>query len=180
MPNYVFSKGISEKYNIKFTHTGDWADFTLDDTGLLNCYSSFGSFSYCWPAYGNRGFKYFIVHALADDPEYLLEKICLSQIVNVEKTITAWKKRLLKDRRNREIDEGPVREMWEGLDDLLSDPYNDGYTEMVMQEKIQGIVDQHYDGWEVEVVTDYPAGYKQIAYYVMPIFAEILKKEEGF
>ena len=63
---YTYTKGTVEKYDIQWNR-GEWAVFTIDNTsGLMQCHSSFGDWSYAWPHHGRESFKHFILEMERD------------------------------------------------------------------------------------------------------------------
>lgn len=130
--------------------------FTLhEETGHVMIESSYGHFSYCWPA-ANRGmgyslqgflyglsFDYFMGKAMADN--YM--------IADIDATLAGYKLDLLRDRKSGHINKEDARDIWERLDEIpsgcfenefiihlsndpvLNENYFDGYPSIRMKEK---------------------------------------------
>ena len=175
LPDYTFKKSTCERYDLRF-NKHEWAIFTIDENGgLFNCHSSFGDYTYSWPHHGRKTFKHFILE-ITRDYWYLLNKVSNETYFNFEKTVTEWKNKIVEWRKDRDISKKQVRDAIEfinGLDSGMSADYT--ITRLIESDVISDICS---DSWEVfDCVKEYPGDAMVFAKTVMPMFADILKKE---
>lgn len=99
-----YKKSFSEKYYLKFNKNSDYAIFTIDESGLFNCQSSFGNYSYKWTAFGDC-FKKFLIEMPLD---YLLDSIAKKTYLDFDKYFEVCKKEVAEQIEfgNLESEEG--------------------------------------------------------------------------
>ncbi|MBU2701132.1 hypothetical protein Ga0466249_002246 [Sporomusaceae bacterium BoRhaA] len=175
LPDYQFKKSTCERYDIRFNR-GEWAIFTIDENGgLFNCHSSYGDYAYSWPNHGRKTFKHFLIE-LERDYWYLLNKVSDKTYFNFDKTVAKWKKEIIEWRKECEITKQQARDAFDVINDLdegMSADYT--YTKFIESD---GISDLCPDAWEVfDCVKEYPGEAMTFAKTIMPMFADILKKE---
>lgn len=175
---YTFKKSTCEKYEIKLNKYNSMT-FTIDDTGLFQAHGSYGSYSFKWDCHGEKSFKHFILE-LAKDPHYFLSKVSKGDYFYADKTREEWKKRIIFDRRGKdfesiELTQEEARELWNIIDSI--DYYSaEGCQRELYDNKI--VWEKYCEPWDYfETVVGYSPSEKYFAKEVMPLFAEILKKE---
>jgi hypothetical protein len=184
MDPYTFKKSTCERYDIRFGRWG-WAIFTIDENGgLFNCQSDYGDYSYSWPNHGRKTFKHFIIE-IAKDGHYLLNKVAEKDFFDFDEHLKQWKKTLIEMRRERhscdEYTKENIREAWDflcGLGCVYSNSTDLLINEMMYSDELKelGISEP----WETfDVNRDYSPQANAFAKEIMPMFADILKKELG-
>lgn len=170
-------KSTCERYDIRWDQWG-WAIITIDENGgVFNAQSDYGSYAYSWPNHGRKSFKHFILE-LARDKSYFLGKVAKQTYFNYEKHLGEWKRKIIEMRRDRDCTKENARDAWEvitGLDDYSSSHQlieKELYESDIINELSFG------EPWYVfETDLDYSPQALAFAQEVMPMFAEILKKE---
>jgi len=174
--NFEFTKTVCERYDIHFEH-GGWAIFTIDENGgLFNCHSDFGDYNYSWPNHGRKSFKEYIIKDLARDSSYFLSKVASRNYFNYEDNLTNWKLKIIELRKEGECTKEQARDAWgfiTDIDDSLSSDYLQ--SKIFESEEINALCDEPWNCFEI--VLDYSPYATIFANKVMPMFAEILKKE---
>lgn len=173
------NKSTCEKYTIRWNNY-EWAIFTIDENGLFNCQSSYGNYQYRWPNHGRKSFKHFILD-LAKDPLYLLNKVSKKTRCCYEESLKLWKQEIIQMRRDKDCTKKQARMAWNfflGLDEYSN-------SEILIQKEI-------FDSPEIndiypndslgaletfEAIMDYPRDAWFFAKKIMPMFAEVIKKE---
>ena len=177
MKEYTCKKSTCEKYDIRFNR-GDWAFITIDEsTGLFQAHSSFGDYNYSWPNHGRESFKHFILE-LADDPSYFLGKVSKEDYFYADETEESWKKKIIEDRRgNGDVDltQEQARELWDIVNEI--EFYSaEGCQRELYDNKI--VWDLYCEPWYYfETIVGHSPNARFFAKEVMPMFAEIIKKE---
>ena len=176
MEDYMFKKSTCETYTIRWGVFG-WAVFAIDEeTGLFNCQSDYGDYNYMWPNHGRKSFKHFIIE-LAEDTHYLLKKVSKDDSFNYEKTIESWKNLIIEIRKERICTKEKARGAWDvviNLDDFSGSP------DMCQREVFESDEISHLypEPWYVfDAYMEYPLGARAFAHEIMPIFADLLRKE---
>lgn len=173
MEQYVFEKSTCEKYTLRWNH-GGWAVFTIDENGLFNCQSDYGDYQYMWPRHGRKSFKHFILE-LARDSHYLLRKVAKDDYFYEDETLEKWKQAIITERKENNITKNQARDLWDEINQIdLSNSYSaqQGIYESRLINEI------YEEPWYVfEVVTGYEPQARYFAKEIMPMFAEILRKE---
>lgn len=171
-----FSKDVCEKYTLRFENGVDYAMFTIDETGMFNCQSSFGNYSYKWYAFGDN-FKEFLSGL---DYGYLLTKLCNKNYFDVQNYIRDSKKAILEERRLYDLSKEEARTLWTFFDrdiDSCNDSisivrneffYNEGLSEVLGPEP-----------WYSKYWPEFEYSPNQLAFVnkVYPAFANLLKEE---
>ncbi len=172
--DYKLEKSTCEKYTMRFNEGWDWAIFTIDNTGMFNCQSSFGNYNYHWRAFGDN-FKEFLCEV---DSYYLLNKLCDKNTFYYDEWLEQVKKSIIKDRRQYLFDSEEARKVWDYIVDDIG--YEDNYTVLCMRlwesrELGKAYSDIIYsDIWPEQ---DYSRNQKAFVLEVYPKFVEILKEE---
>jgi len=175
MEEYTLKKSTCEKYTIRWGSYG-WAVFTIDEFGMFNCQSDYGDYNYMWPNHGRKSFKHFILE-LAEDTSYLLKKVSRRNTFDYEKAVIGWKSELIKVRRARECTKEQARDVWEFIE--ASEEYSGSpqiiQKEIFESEALSAIWDEPWYIFETDL--DYSPQALAFAHEVMPMFADILRKE---
>ena len=160
---------------MRWKHNG-WATFTIDENGgLFNCQSDFGDYNYAWPKHGRESFKHFLIE-ITRSPEYLLGKVAKEDCFDLDKALKRWKPRIIEMRKDRDITVEQARDAWEfieGLDSSSSADYLQ--SEIYSNSALSAISDEPWYDFEIEL--DYSFRAKKFAHEIMPMFADILRKE---
>lgn len=169
-------KTTCEKYSLRFNNGWDWANFMIDESGLMQCNSSFGNYSYQWGAFG-ESFKKFLCGI---DSSYLLNKVSDNNYFDVNKYQKQAKKALIALRKENEITSEQARELYEfienGLDDCGSSydlVCGEIYDNALLSKVCNG--DVMYSDFSPE--QDYPPNAVAFANEIFPMFVNILKEE---
>lgn len=174
--DYTFKKSTCERYDIRWKPYG-WATITIDENGgVFNAQSDFGAYAYSWPGHGRKSFKDFIVNDLASDPSYFLGKVAKENFFDSDLAFDKWKGEIISIRRERECTREQAREAYDFLNDLDSSLSVDLLQERIYESKeLNAIYDEPW--YAFDFYLDFSPQAKAFAHIVMPMFAEILKKE---
>jgi hypothetical protein len=175
LQEYTFKKSTAERYDLWFRH-GEWATFTIDENGgLFNCHSSFGDYNYSWPYHGRESFKHFILE-LAEDPHYLLGKVAKQDYFDFDKAQEAWKRTIINERKCGSLNKDDARE---AFDYICNMEYSDiAYAQVqIYNSQILNKITGNEPYYEFPTDCEYNSNAKYFAHEVMPMFADILKKE---
>lgn len=169
-------KSTCEKYTLRFNKGWDYAIFTIDAAGILQCHSSFGDYAYHWSAFGEN-FKEFLCRI---EPAYLIDKIADKTYLDFEDYQEKAKATTIEERRDGELTKEEARELWDFITNDLDD-YSGSYDLVCNEIYHNNILDKLYGG-EVFYsnfmpVKDYTPNAKAFAYDIFPKFVEILKHE---
>lgn len=170
------TKATCEKYTLRFNDGWDWAVFTIDDTGLLQCHSSFGDYNYHWNAFGEN-FKDFLCRI---DSHYLLNKTAKMNYFDIENYQNEVKPIIIKMRRENELNEYQARELWDFIMNDLDD-YGSSY-DLVCRELYENEILNKVCCGEVfysdfSPSQSYTPNALAFGHKVYPMFVEVLKKE---
>lgn len=172
--NFSFKKSSCEKYTLRFDY-GDYAIFTIDDTGMFNCQSSFGDYAYHWNAFGDN-FKEFLCGI---DSGYLFRKLCNEDYFDFNKYVEDSKKEILKLRKEGDLTKEQARELLEFFDNGLEDYSSFDMTcHQVFGNSLLNELycnEVYYSDFCPE--KDYDPSQKAFILEIYPKFVEILKKE---
>jgi len=176
MEEYSFKKSTCERYDLRWGACG-WATFTIDENGgLFNCQSDYGNYNYEWPNHGRESFKHFLI-GITRIPDYLLGKVAKRDTFDYEKALKGWKLEIVQIRRERDCTKEQARDAWEVITDQ-GDYENSPdilLKEICESSAIGEITD---DPWYVfEMDKEYSPQALAFANEVMPMFADILRKE---
>jgi hypothetical protein len=117
----------SERFVLKSDDPHWWANITVTPDGFLDIQSDYGSYSYYWHSFGEN-FKAFLSTC---DHSYLIGKFGKGRTqLNPGATIARVKKDVIELRKNRTIDSGQARDLWNQADLLESNDVNSFYMEM--------------------------------------------------
>lgn len=129
-----------------------------------------------WPNHRRKSFKHFILE-LAKDSHYLLEKVSKRDDFDYETMLKKWKREIISARKERYCTKDQARDAWEvitGLDDYSGSP--DIMLMRICDSK--AINDIWEEPWYMfEIDWNYSPQALAFAHEVMPMFADILKKE---
>lgn len=175
--DYTFKKSTCERYDLRWGGCG-WATIMIDENGgVFNAQSDYGDYSYSWPHHGRESFKHFILE-LAREGSYFLGKVSDISYFNHDETLKAWKKAIIEMRRDGECTREKAREAWDYLIDVADECYGNATVLELKVYESHEVGSLCSEPWYVfEVIKDYPPGAKCFAKEVLPMFAEILKKE---
>lgn len=176
MEEYTFKKSTCERYDLRWKHNG-WATFTIDENGgIFSVQSDFGNYNYAWPKNGRESFKHFLIE-ITRSPDYVLGKISKEDYFDPDKAEKKWKAKIIELRKDRECTKEQARDAWEFL---VNDLNVDGSVDY-LQSEIYGnsaIAALSEEPWyEFEIDLDYPRMAVRFVNEVMPMFADILRKE---
>lgn len=169
-------KDVCEKYTLRFENGVDYAIFTIDETGMFNCQSSFGNFNYKWYSFGDN-FKEFLSRL---DDGYLLNKLCNRSYFNAYEYIQDSKRTIIKKRRDYNLTGEQARTLWTFFDKTV-DSCNDSVdiirNEFYCNSDLSEILGP--EPWTSEYWPEADYSPDQLAFVnkVYPIFASILKEE---
>lgn len=170
------AKSTCEKYTLKFNKGWDYAVFTIDNTGIFQCHSSFGDYAYHWGAFGNN-FKEFLCRI---DSGYLLCKVSDNKYFDIDKYQKQAKKQLFKLRREDEISKDDARELWEFFESGLSDcgsSYDLVCREIYDNKLLNKVCGGEVFYSEFSPEQDYPPNAVAFVENIFPAFTQILKNE---
>ena len=174
MTEYTFSKGTVEKYDIRWSR-GEWAVFTIDNaTGLMQCHSSYGDWSYAWPNHGRKSFKLFILE-LEKDWYYLLDKVS-DEIFDFDETVKRWKKIIIDWRKQDECTKEQARKIYDFINEDLDE--SEGETCIRRLEESEARQDINVCVYEEFPLEKNWSGQDIIfAKTIWPMLCDILRKE---
>lgn len=137
-------------------------------------HSSFGDYNYSWPYHGRKSFKHFILE-LSEDPSYFLNKVAKEDYFYADKTEEKWKKEIIEDRHAGNLTKKIARDIWNVIDEIDFDSAETCQREICDSD----IINEFYtEPWEDFIpVVGYDPDAIYFAKKVMPMFAEIIKKE---
>ena len=101
-----------ERYLIRAKH--EWAYIYIDEaTGVFTCYSSFGTYGYCWQHRGNATLKEFLVDLEFD---YFMGKTRPSYMrYDNDATVDGIKHFIIEQRRLGALSQEGARDVWNDL-----------------------------------------------------------------
>ena len=174
--DYTYSKGTVDKYDIQLNR-GEWAVFTIDNTsGLMQCHSSFGDWSYAWPHHGRESFKHFILE-MERDWHYLLKKV--SELVfDFDESIKYWKNHIIELRKDDSCTKEEARAAFDEIVSLDNNgPMDNGACAYILNDST-AISDADPDFWEL---LDGKRLFSQqdmtFAKTIWPMLCDIIRKE---
>ncbi|HZK53480.1 MAG TPA: hypothetical protein VFC84_04740 [Desulfosporosinus sp.] len=173
---FEFTKSVCERYDIHFEH-GGWAIFTIDENGgLFNCHSDYGDYNYSWPNHGCKLFKHFILD-LARDTNYFLGKVAKRDYFDSNKAVEQWKSRIIEIREDGECTKEQARDAWTFITTGIDVTLSIGYLQTMIygSKAISAISEEPW--YDFEMDKDYSPQATFFAHEIMPMLAEILKKE---
>lgn len=177
MEQYNFKKSTCERYDIKLKDTYEgWAIITIDENGgLFNAHTDYGDYNYSWPNHGRESFKHFILE-LVRDKSYFLGKVADNKYYYAEKTEQAWKEEVIRARKENELNQEEVRELWDEITDFDYYISNESIQHQCYE---SDVVNKYYcEPWfYFEVVQGFSPQAHAFADIIMPILGEIIKKE---
>lgn len=170
------TKSTCEKYTLRFNKGWDYAVFTIDDTGIFQCHSSFGDYAYHWTAFGDN-FKEFLCRI---DSGYLLCKVSDQTYFDYDKYLNKAKKTIFELRKGNDISKDEARGLWNFITDDLQD-YSNSYDMVCMEIHSNKLLSKIYCG-EVfyspfSPEKDYPLNAVAFAEHIYPAFVRVLKEE---
>lgn len=170
------TKSTCEKYTLKFNDGWDYAIFTIDDTGMFNCQSTFGNYGYCWSSFGEN-FKEFLCELRED---YLLTKLCERTYFNIQDYIEKCSEIVINMRRESKINKEQAREAWNFFNQELEDCgdsidlVSDKINRSEILDDITGS-DVWYSDFAPEL--DHSPSDRDFVSKIYPMFVKILKEE---
>lgn len=174
MEQYNFNKSTCERYDIRLQDKYGWAIITIDKNGgIFNAQSDYGDYSYRWPYHGRKSFKHFILE-LVRDKSYFLGKVANDKYYYSDETEKAWKEKILRARREGDLNQDEARELWEEVTGF------DFYTsaEHIQYQCYESeIVSKYYYDDAFDIVQGFSPQAHAFADIIMPIFGEIIKNE---
>lgn len=175
MEKYKFKKSTCERYDIRLADGWGWAIITIDENGgLFNAQSDYGNYSYSWPCHGRKSFKHFIIE-LSRDKSYFLGKVAESNYYYQDKTEKAWRKEVLRARKEKELNKEEAREVW---NEIIEFDYSCAES-LECEVYSNHVISKYYcEPWySFECVKGFAPGAHEFFKKIMPIFADILSKE---
>lgn len=96
---------------------GEWAFIYVDeDTGVFSCYSSFGTYAYCWTHIGERTLKEFLTNL---DFGYFMGKTRKEYLrFDPEATVRGIKDYIIEQRQGGSLTRDEARSAWSDAEDL--------------------------------------------------------------
>lgn len=170
-----YTKSTCEKYTLKFNKGWDYAVITIDDTGIFQCHSSFGNFSYHWTSFG-KSFKKFLCDINSD---YILNKVSNQDYFNGSKYSKKTKNAIIELRTKHEIEKEEARELWGFIENIDENGMSydlvckEVYENSLLNKIYRG--DVFYSPFAPE--KDYSPRAIAFAENIFPAFVKILKEE---
>lgn len=170
------TKSTCEKYTLNFNDGWDYAIFTIDDTGMFNCQSTFGNYGYYWSSFGEN-FKEFLCELRED---YLLTKLCQRTYFNTQDYIEKCSETIINMRRKSELNKEQAREAWNFFNQELEDCgdsidlVSDKINRSEILDDITGS-DVWYSDFAPEL--DHSPSDRDFVSNIYPMFVKILKEE---
>lgn len=124
---WTVSKKQVEQYQINGPY-GVWALITLDERGIFQATGDLGNYSYDgWAHHGCPSFKHFLVSIGRPGSDYFIMKVTGgAKVFDSEATEVKIRKRILKKRREKNIDKETARWCWDEFADVsLPDDVNE-------------------------------------------------------
>lgn len=100
---FTVTKKMAEKYQVRHTSGGYWADIVLDsgeNSGRVQVASDFGDWQYYWGACG-EDFKTFLIGL---DMDYVAGKTGNDQYFDLENTLASYRRDVLEERESGAVD----------------------------------------------------------------------------
>ena len=170
-----YTKSTCEKYTLRFNKGMDWAVFTIDDTGIFQCHSSFGDYAYHWTAFG-KNFKKFLCGI---DKYYLLRKVSNPNYFDCDKYIESMKKLIIRQRKHYDIPKKQARELWSYFTTELE--YETSYDLVCYQIMSNSLINDlcYHDTVNSEYMPEKDYSHSAIVFAeeIFPEFIKILKAE---
>jgi len=172
---YTFKKSTCERYDIRWGKYG-WATITIDENGgLFNAQSDFGNYNYAWPKHGRESFKHFLIE-ITRSPDYVLRKIAKEDYFDFIKAEEKWKSKIIDIRKQGACTKEQARDAWVFIDELDASGSADFLqNEIYGSSEIYAMSEEPWYDFEIEL--SYPPMALRFINEVMPMFADILRKE---
>lgn len=108
---------LVERYIIRPKPGFEWAFIYVDETtGVFSCYSSFGTYAYCWTHIGTATLKEFLSGL---DFDYFMGKTRQGyRRFDPDATVKGVKEYIIERRRDGSLDRTDARNAWTDADDL--------------------------------------------------------------
>ena len=170
---FTFTKSKIEKYDIRWG-AGEWAIFSIDEkSGMMQCLSSYGKWSYAWPHHGRKTFKHFLLE-MERDWDYLLRKVS-DPVFDFDQSVKYWKKHIIDVRRENSCTKEQARDAFDVINDLNID--DAGYCASVLNSS-HAIREADPYFWDVlGGVEEYPYEAKTFAQTIWPMLCEVIRGE---
>lgn len=173
MNKFTVQKATCEKYTIKFNDNWDWAIFTIDNTGMFNCQSSFGNYNYQWSSFGEC-FKKFLIKL---DSGYLYSKLCEENYFDSDSYIKHCKHEVIRYRKGFEFDKNEARELYDLFNCLSCDSFDLVCEEVFSNSILSDIFCGEVFNSEFAPEKGYSPNQTGFIEKVYPMFVEVLKNE---
>jgi hypothetical protein len=168
------TKSVCEKYTLIFNNKWDWAIFTIDNTGMFNCQSSFGNYNYHWSHFGNC-FKSFLINL---DSGYLFTKLCNKNYFDFDEYLKSSKKVIFRMRKENEITKQQAKDLYHYFTNELD---QSGYEIVSYQIWESKLVNEVCNGYlpdsEFMPRKNYDMSQRMFVKDIYPMFIEVLKQE---
>lgn len=113
---------------------------------------------------------------LVRDESYFLGKVAKENYFNADKAIGQWQEEVIKIRKDRECTKSQARDAWNFINDLDSSLSPDLLQERIYESREIGAICE--EPWYVfEINLEYSPMARVFARRVMPMFADIIRKE---
>lgn len=140
-----------ERYIIRKNH--EWAFVYVDETtGVFSCYSSFGTYAYCWTHIGGQTLKEFLRDLNFD---YFMGKTRPGYwCFDAEATVKGIKLSIIERRRDGYIDKSDARNAWADAEDLWHDNQHEFFEQLCSSDPLM----KFYNGDYCDIGRERPDG----------------------
>jgi hypothetical protein len=161
------SQDIVERYVIRAGH--EWAFIYVDEqTGVFSCYSSHGTYAYCWTHIGTKTLKEFLSRLNFD---YFMGKTRRDyRRFDPEATVKSIKEYIIEQRKVVALDRDEARKAWADAEDLYQQDQNEFFNELCSSRPLMKV----YDGDYCDIACNRPDGDSRG--FWQKIWPEFLKK----
>ena len=173
--NLKVRKTVCEKYLLKFNDGWDYVSIVIDETGMLQCDGSFGSYGYQWTAFGDC-FKTFLTQL---NSGYLLGKLSHRTAFEGQSYLEASLKKILTLRQTGKLSKDEARVLWDFYQEEFDpvDSYEAAFVQLYHSDVFQEAGYESVMASEFEPEQSYPKDAIYFVTEVFPAFQQILKKE---
>jgi hypothetical protein len=121
-----------DRFIIRKEH--EWAFVYVDEkTGVFACYSSFGTYAYCWTHIGDRTLKQFLSGLNFD---YFMGKTRRDYLrFDFDATVEGIKQHIKEGRRNGDLTKAEARAAWGSIEDLSDENSPDRFADSLYWSK---------------------------------------------
>jgi hypothetical protein len=140
-----------ERFIVRKEH--EWAFVYIDEqTGVFACYSSFGTYAYCWTHIGERTLKEFLRGLNFD---YFMGKARPGyRRFDAEATVKGIKQSIIEQRRDGYINKSDARNAWTDAEGLWHDNQHEFFEQLCSSAPLM----KFYDGDYCDIGRETPDG----------------------